>query len=272
MTLFEHPLWQHVAPYAKLTEGRDNLDFLNLPDQLRALALDVLVNCVSCGRPIRCLRARVKSSRSRVGGTETERRLFYAPTCETEVNAGCSRTRAMKCHKDVVRAAMKLVAPSEVSGSIEVMDALCLQEPWLELILSGVKTLETRTRCLRKTAGEVVLTSSKSVDEQAWGDANVGGIMTEEQRQRARSGLGKLAGVVHLGGFRPGVPGSDDGRALIAIGLSDGGLRFVSEVSNPRRVARVETVRVQERGGKIEVVPGASQGFFRVPRSAVEVL
>ena len=33
---------------------------------------------------------------------------------------------------------------------IETYDALCLREPWLELILLGIKTEESRTKCLRK--------------------------------------------------------------------------------------------------------------------------
>lgn len=104
MILFEHPIWQYVLPYAHLSAGRDNLDLLGLPDQLRELALGVQTNCVACGAVIAPLRARVKSERSRIGNTETERRLFYAPTCPTENNPGCSRTRVAQRHKDAMRA------------------------------------------------------------------------------------------------------------------------------------------------------------------------
>ena len=103
MTLFEHPIWVHIAPYAHVTEGRDNIDFLNLPDQLRALALEVVCNCVACGAVIHPLRARVKSDRSRIANTGIERRLFYAPTCPTEKDKGCSRTKAAKVAKVYVR-------------------------------------------------------------------------------------------------------------------------------------------------------------------------
>ena len=99
MILFDHPVWPHVAPYAHVDAGRDNLDFLQMPDQLRGLALGVVANCVSCGAVVHPLRARAKSERSRVAGTAVERRLFYAPTCPTETRPGCSRTKAAMAHK-----------------------------------------------------------------------------------------------------------------------------------------------------------------------------
>lgn len=99
MTLFDHPIFKYVIPYASLDEGRMNLDFLQLPEDLRDLALKVEVNCVACGKPICCLRARMKSERSRVGNSATEKRLFYAPTCPTDQNPGCSRTHDAKAHK-----------------------------------------------------------------------------------------------------------------------------------------------------------------------------
>jgi hypothetical protein len=99
MFLFEHPIFKHIAPYAHVSDGRDNVDFLQLPDMLRALALEVQTNCPACGASVFSLRARAKSSRARIAGTETERRLFYAPTCPTEKNPGCSRTKAAKDHK-----------------------------------------------------------------------------------------------------------------------------------------------------------------------------
>lgn len=99
MTIFDHPIWPHIAAYAKVSLGRDNIDLLQLPEQLRGLALDAVANCISCGKIIHPLRARVKSGRSRIAGTELERRLFYAPTCPTEIDPGCSRTKAAKDHK-----------------------------------------------------------------------------------------------------------------------------------------------------------------------------
>ena len=103
MQLFEHPIFRHIAGYAHVSEGRDNVDFLQLPDLLRALALEVQTNCPACGQVTNPLRARLKSEQSRIAGTETERRLFYAPTCPTEKNSGCSRTRAAKDAKEAIK-------------------------------------------------------------------------------------------------------------------------------------------------------------------------
>jgi hypothetical protein len=106
MNLFDHPIWPHVLPYAHVTFfGKVvRLDFLQLPDQLRELALAVVANCPSCGAVIHPMRARALSERSRIAGTAVERRLFYAPTCPTEKDPGCSRTKAAMQHKDEVRA------------------------------------------------------------------------------------------------------------------------------------------------------------------------
>lgn len=103
MILFDHPIWLHIAPYAHIDDKRSNVDLLQMPDDLRALAIEILTNCPSCGAVVRPLRVRAKSERSRVAGTAIERRLFYAPTCPTDVNSGCSRTVAARDHKDRVR-------------------------------------------------------------------------------------------------------------------------------------------------------------------------
>lgn len=110
MTLFEHPIWPHVAPYARLDGGRANLDLHQLPDQLRDLALAVETNCVACGKVIHPLRARVLSSRSRVAGSLVEHRLFYAPTCPTDADPGCSRTVAARNHKRRLRELMQVAS------------------------------------------------------------------------------------------------------------------------------------------------------------------
>lgn len=152
---------------------------------------------------------------------------------------------------------------------IETYDALCLKEPWLELILLGIKTLETRTKLMRKKSGPVVLCSSASIDEGAWHASWVGGRLDEAAKARARAGLGKQRAMVHMSGFRPGIAGTDnadDAAACIAILLPDGSTRFVSEVSQVRRIIEVPTVRVRPNG---TLQPGASQGFFRVPQTSV---
>lgn len=81
---------------------RDNMDLLDLPDDLRTLALGVVVNCVSCGAVIHPFRMRTKSLRARVSGAPDERRLFYAGTCASVENPGCSRTNAATEHKQLL--------------------------------------------------------------------------------------------------------------------------------------------------------------------------
>jgi hypothetical protein len=115
MLLFQHPIWSHIRPHAHLSAGRDNLDFLQLTDELRDLALSVVANCVACGKVIHPLRARAKSERSRIANSDVERRLFYAPTCPTELNAGCSRTRLAQQHKNVMLKALG-PRPSVIDG------------------------------------------------------------------------------------------------------------------------------------------------------------
>ena len=107
MTLLDHPIWRYVAPYASITNGRDNVDFLRLPAQLRDLALGAVANCVSCARVISPMRARAKSGRSRIAGSEVEWRLYYAPTCPEEADPGCARTRFAQEHKERVKGVLR---------------------------------------------------------------------------------------------------------------------------------------------------------------------
>lgn len=101
MTILEHPLWPHVRGYFYVPERgeRDNVDLLDLPDDLREFALEVVVNCCSCGAVIAPFRVRAKSLRARVSGAPDERRLFYAGTCASGVNSGCARTNAASENK-----------------------------------------------------------------------------------------------------------------------------------------------------------------------------
>lgn len=272
VTIFEHPIWPYIFKHGHIPAGRDNLDFLDLPDDLRALAIGVQTNCVSCGKVINPLRARALSTRSRVAHTAIEKRLFYAPTCPTNRDSGCARSKSAQRHKDEVRVRFGLprrIIEIQESGPIETHDALCLQEPWLELILLGLKTLETRTKCLRRKGGEVVLASSKNYDKAAWADPRVGGLLSDASKARALEGLGQIAGLVTFGDCRLGVPGVEDEAARIAILLPTGKPRFVFPITSPRRVQRVATVRVRPDGTAKQ---GSSQGFFRVPKSIVTVL
>jgi len=102
MTLFQNPIWPYVKPYVHLVPGRDNCDFLQLPDDLRFYAMQAVANCVTCGAVIHPMRARAKSERSRIAGTEVEHRLFYAPTCPIERDPGCSRSKLAREHKQVL--------------------------------------------------------------------------------------------------------------------------------------------------------------------------
>jgi hypothetical protein len=152
---------------------------------------------------------------------------------------------------------------------IETYDALALKEPWLELILLGIKTLETRTKCLRKFGGEVVLVSSKQLDEVFWDHPFVGGLLDAEAKKRALQRLGGTAGLVTMSGFRPGIPDVEDGAARITIRYP-GGVRQVSEITNVRRLVSVPTMRLRPDG--VTLVPGAMQGIFKVPKDIVRLL
>lgn len=115
MILFDHPIWRYVAPFTHIPDGRDNIDLIGMPDDLRDLALGVIANCVSCGRVIHPLRARAKSERSRIANTAVERRLFYAATCPTDVDSGCARSKAARDHKNTVRRMFGLKVVEEVA-------------------------------------------------------------------------------------------------------------------------------------------------------------
>ena len=151
---------------------------------------------------------------------------------------------------------------------IEVYDELCLKEPWLELILIRIKTLETRTKCLFKEAREMVLASSLQIDQWAWDHPHVGGLLDAAAKARALAGLGKLRGLGGMSGFRPGVPGVDDNAARISIALPDGKVRQMSEISNVQRLVPEPTVRVRPDG---TLIAGASQGIFKVPKTLVRI-
>lgn len=123
MNVFEHKIWPLLRPYARLSEGRDNLDLLQLPDPLRANALAIEVPCVACGELCHVFRARVKSGRSRVAGQVEEHRLFYAATCPSSVNAGCARSKAAKAHKRFVRIYLGGKREERPAISVQVLDA-----------------------------------------------------------------------------------------------------------------------------------------------------
>ncbi len=122
-TIFESPEWEKFSPYARLSVGRDNLDLLQLPDDLRSLAVRILRPCVACGNLVRVFRARMKSKRSRIANQVEERRLFYAASCPSDVNAGCARSKAAQDHKKRVRDLLGKQRDRVPSISVEVRDA-----------------------------------------------------------------------------------------------------------------------------------------------------
>jgi hypothetical protein len=101
--LFGLPIWQKLKQhclFSKSGNGRvaPRLDFVKLPEDLRTEALMLTLPCIACKQPIHPLRARKKSERSRIAGSEVEWRLFYAATCEYKANDGCGRTTAAQRH------------------------------------------------------------------------------------------------------------------------------------------------------------------------------
>lgn len=123
MTIFDHGLWPRLKIYARLSNGRDNLDLLQLPNDLRILASQILLPCVACGEPIRVFRARMKSKRSRIAKQVEERRMFYASTCPGNVNSGCARSTAAMAHKQVVRDHFGMAREKRPSIVVRIEDA-----------------------------------------------------------------------------------------------------------------------------------------------------
>lgn len=148
---------------------------------------------------------------------------------------------------------------------IDTYCALALREPYLELLLMGLKTVETRTRCLRNGGGEVVLVRSLQINEEAWADSARGGLIPAVRREEILRSGGRLAGLVVFGNCRYVYPGVDDAAACFKLPER----RFGWDVIARRRVEEVLTQRLRPDG--VTVVGGASQGLFRVPRSIVRV-
>jgi hypothetical protein len=147
MTLFEHPIWPRLRPYAHVTEGRKNLDFLGVPEALRAEALAVLVSCVACGAQIHPLRLRAKSQRSRIARTAVEKRLFYAATCAQDEMPGCSRTKLAKRHKRDVLTELGAEDSDDTAFAVRVLRAYADADPANgHRVLTAIPVLERRLR------------------------------------------------------------------------------------------------------------------------------
>ena len=109
--LVDLEFWKEIRPFLHTTvrsalPGRSaspRIEFQRLPEALKLRALAIEANCVACGGLIFPLRIRVQSEASRIAGLAAEKRLFYAPTCLSTKNPGCSRTKLAKQHFDEIR-------------------------------------------------------------------------------------------------------------------------------------------------------------------------
>jgi hypothetical protein len=108
MTVLDHPIWKYIRPFITVNAARENIDVREIPDDLRDCALDIVVNCAACGKVIHPFRVRAKSDRARIADSAEERRLFYAGTCPSERDPGCSRTTAAREHKDFMLRNLKV--------------------------------------------------------------------------------------------------------------------------------------------------------------------
>lgn len=142
--------------------------------------------------------------------------------------------------------------------------ALCLREPYLALIIERLKQLETRTRCLRKAGGPVVLCSSQQLDQGAWDNPQVGGLLSFGARAAAMRELGQFRCSVLFADARRGT--ADDSEAAVHPAAG----KWVWPIPQVHRFAQTApVVRLRPDGS---THPGASQGFFRVPRAVIDPL
>jgi hypothetical protein len=113
--------------------------------------------------------------------------------------------------------------------------ALAIQQPWAELILRGIKTLEIRSQPTRQR-GTIYLYASKRTSQlpaaeiaaRRW-DLEIGSLP-----------LGKLVGTIDLLGCRPSHP-ADHQAACVPADLLQG--QFVYQLDCPRRFAAPRPVR-----------------------------
>lgn len=102
---------------------------------------------------------------------------------------------------------MTLHPPVVHPGSLVVVKALSLKQPWASLVVAGVKTLETRMWATSHR-GALVVCASRAVDPRGpWGHPALQG--------RRDLPLGVALGVVEVVGCRAMMPG-DEAAALCA--------------------------------------------------------
>jgi hypothetical protein len=97
MALIDHAIWKQISQYVKIipdaatkkSKKRLRIEFSrDMPQHLITAALAVTVPCVSCGKDIHPVRARVPP---KTRGSGVAQGLYYAPCCPLKENLGCSR-------------------------------------------------------------------------------------------------------------------------------------------------------------------------------------
>jgi hypothetical protein len=126
--------------------------------------------------------------------------------------------------------------PGEVPAAMDRdRIALAVQQPWAELILAGVKTLEVRSQ-LTHLRGTIYLYASKRTSQLPAAESAA-------RRYEIEIGslpVGKLVGTIDLTECRPSRP-SDHRTACVPADLLGG--QFVYELERPRRFSAPVTVR-----------------------------
>jgi hypothetical protein len=113
--------------------------------------------------------------------------------------------------------------------------ALAIQQPWAELILSGIKTLEVRSQSTQ-LRGTIYLYASKRTSQLSAAEA----AARRWNIEVASLPVGKLVGTIDLIECRPSLP-ADYKAACVPADLLEG--KFVYELQRPQRFAPPRSVR-----------------------------
>ena len=115
------------------------------------------------------------------------------------------------------------------------LPALGVRQPWADLIVRGVKTLEVRSRDTQ-VRGPIYIYASRKLSDLP--DATA--AITRHDVDLATLPRGLLVGTVELVGTRPATP-ADAAAACVSPALLEGA--FVWRLENPARLAEPLTVR-----------------------------
>ena len=105
MHLLFHPEWPLIMIFAKARKNR-GIDFPKMPQDIKALAVIIVMPCVSCESLIHPIRER-KPRRTNDRRQAHIGAVFYSGTCCSKVNPGCSRTSAASADIDLMLAAIE---------------------------------------------------------------------------------------------------------------------------------------------------------------------